>query len=114
MHHFPVARARDCGRVDCYYWLEANNSADRACVFAIADFIINPARAGMQTHMDFMDDLFRPPPCPCWEPMATTTIKATAKRAKRLMGMTSVMEDTEAGSWEFRNTSVTSVKRLFL
>ena len=39
------------------YWLavalEANSSVDRACVFATADFMINPARDGMQTHMDF-------------------------------------------------------------
>jgi len=34
--------------------LEVNRSAawTFACVFAIADFMINPARAGMQTHMD--------------------------------------------------------------
>jgi hypothetical protein len=86
MHHFPVVRARDCGRVDYDYWLEANSSADRACVLAIADFMINPARAGMHTHMDFMDS-FRLPACRFWEPTATTTIKATATRAKRLMGL---------------------------
>jgi hypothetical protein len=48
--------------------------------------MINPARAGMQTHMDFMDDLFRLPPCRYSELRATIAIRATAKRAKRLMG----------------------------
>ena len=74
---------------------------------AIADFMISPARAGMHTHIDSMD-LVRLPACRFSEPIATTTIKATATRAKRLMGMTSVMGDTEAVSWEFRNTAVNS------
>ena len=82
MHYFPVARAKDCSRAGSCYWLTVSSSADRARVFAIADFMINPARAGMQTHMD----LFGPPLCRAWEPMATIMIKATAKRAKRLMG----------------------------
>ena len=34
------------------YWAVANSSADRACVFTIADFRISFARAGTQTHMD--------------------------------------------------------------
>jgi hypothetical protein len=59
----------------------------------------------MQTHMDLMD-LFRLPPCWCWEPIDTTTIKATATRAKRLMGMTSVKRDTAAVSREFPTTSI--------
>jgi hypothetical protein len=33
--------------------LLVDGSVDSACVLAIADFRINPARAGMQTHMDF-------------------------------------------------------------
>jgi hypothetical protein len=67
--------------------LKVCSSADRscACVFATADFIINPARVGMQTHMSFMD-LLRLLPCPGWAPMATRANKATVKRAKRLMG----------------------------
>jgi hypothetical protein len=82
---------RDGGRAGSSYWLtvalEVCSSADRACacVLAIADFMINAARAGMQTHMDLMD-LFRPPTCRGWEPMATRMNKETVKRAKRLMG----------------------------
>jgi len=84
-------RQRDGGRPGSSYWaavaLEGNSSADRtcACVLAIADFTINPARAGMQTHMELMDPL-RLPPCRGWEPMATMVNKATVKRARRLMG----------------------------
>jgi hypothetical protein len=86
MHQFPLARGRDFGRVGFYYWLTANSCADRACVFAIADFMISPALAGTQTHMELRDDLLRLPPCRFSEPMATIAIKTTAKRAKRLMG----------------------------
>jgi hypothetical protein len=74
---------------DFCYWLavafKANNSADFACVFAIADFAINPARAGMQTHISFMDLLRRTPWD--WEPMATTAIRVAVKRARRLVGL---------------------------
>jgi len=41
------------------YWVAVNSSADRACVFTIADFRINFARVGTQTHMD----LSELPPC---------------------------------------------------
>lgn len=84
-------RQRDGGRGGSCYWAAAtlwvNISAERtcACAFAIADFIINPARVGTQTHIDLMD-LFRLPPCPDWEPMAMRTKKATVNSAKRLMG----------------------------
>lgn len=96
MHYFPVARARiewficknwrrDGGRTGSYYWataaLKITSSVDHACVLAIADFTINPARAGTQTQMD----LFEPPACRDWELMATMMIKAVAKRAKRSM-----------------------------
>jgi len=81
------------------YWLTADSCAVRACVLAIADFMINPARAGTQTHMALMD-LLRLPPCWFSEPRAAITTKATATRANRFMGLTSVM-DTKAGSWEF-------------
>jgi hypothetical protein len=60
-----------------------NSCVERACVFAIADFIMSPARAGMQTHIDL---LLRLAPCRGWEPMATMTTKAATKRAKRRMG----------------------------
>jgi hypothetical protein len=68
-------------RSSCY-WATVNSSADRACVFTIADFRINFARVGTQTHMD----LSELPPCGDWEPMATMTNRATMNRAKRLMG----------------------------
>ena len=68
------------------YWATVNSSPDRACVFTIADFRINFARVGTQTHMD----LSELPPCRDWdwdwEPMATRTNRATVNRAKRLMG----------------------------
>jgi hypothetical protein len=77
---------RDGGRAGSCYWetvaLRVNSPVDRACVLAIADFRINPARVGMQTQMD----LFRPQPRRGWEPMATRMIKAATKRAKRRMG----------------------------
>jgi hypothetical protein len=65
MHYFPVARARNWqrnrGRAgSCYLVtaaLKVNGSVDRACVLAIADFMINPARAGTQTHMDLIEAL---------------------------------------------------------
>jgi len=94
------------------YWLTADRSVDRACVFAIADFMINPARAGMQTHMDSMD-FFRLPPSWFSEPIAATTTKATATRANRFMGLTSLMDDTEAVSWEFLKYSITQYKGCF-
>jgi hypothetical protein len=68
-------------RSSCY-WAPVNSSADRTCVFTIADFSINFARAGTQTHMD----LGELPSCRDWEPMATMTNRATENRAKRLMG----------------------------
>ena len=64
------------------YWAAVNNSADRACVFTIADLSINFARAGTQTHID----LSELPPCADWEPRATIANRATVNRAKRLMG----------------------------
>jgi len=75
---------RDGGRAGSCYWetvaLRVNSSVDRARVLAIADFRINPARVGMQTHMDLFG------PRQGWEPMAMMMIKAATKRAKRRMG----------------------------
>lgn len=62
MHYIPVtfkdwqggSRAGSC------YWVTValtNSSVDRACVLAIADFTINPALAGTQTHMDLIEAL---------------------------------------------------------
>jgi hypothetical protein len=72
------------------YWPEVafrvDGSAGLMCVFATAAFTINAARAGMQTHISFMD-LLRLTPCRGWEAMATITIKQAVKRAKRLMGL---------------------------
>jgi hypothetical protein len=79
---------RDGGRACSCYWvavaLWVNSFTDRtsACVFAIADFMINPARAGTQTHMDLSEASTRRG----WEPMATRTSKETVNRARRLMG----------------------------
>jgi hypothetical protein len=77
------------GRADSRYSLTVAltvcSAADRACACAlvIADFMINAARVGMQTHMELCETAL----CRGWEePMATRTIKATVKRAKRLMG----------------------------
>jgi hypothetical protein len=64
------------------YWAEVNSSADRACVFTMADFRINFARVGTQTHMD----LSELPRYRDWEPMVMRTNNATVNRAKRLMG----------------------------
>ena len=68
-------------RSSCY-WATVKSCADRACVCTIADFRINFARVGTQTHMD----LSELPLCRDWEPMATMTNRATVNRAKRLMG----------------------------
>ena len=72
------------------YWPEVafrvDSSADLPCVFATAAFTSNAARAGMQTHISFMD-LLRLTPCRGREPMATIAMKQTVKRAKRLMGL---------------------------
>ena len=50
------------GRADSCYWvtvvLAVNGFVDRACVLASADFMISPARAGTQTHMDLSEALF--------------------------------------------------------
>ena len=73
---------RDGRRAGSCYWERVNSSVDRACVLAIVDFKINPARVGMQMHMD----LFGLTPCRDWEPMATMMIKAATKRVKRRMG----------------------------
>ena len=86
MASLPGARARIEVALAFIYWLTANNCADRARVFAIADFMINPARAGTQAHMEFSDERFKVPLCRFSEPTATIAIKTTAKRAKRLMG----------------------------
>ncbi len=81
-------RPRDGGRAGSCYWvtvaLDVDSSTDpnRACVFAIADFTINPARLGTQTHMDLIDSaLYRD----C-EPMATMANNETVKSVRRLMG----------------------------
>jgi len=66
----------------------------------------------MQTHMDSMD-FFRLPPSWFSEPIAATTTKATATRANRFMGLTSLMDDTEAVSWEFLKYSITQYKGCF-
>jgi hypothetical protein len=70
------------------YWPEVAfrvaSSADLPCAFATTAFTIKAARAGMQTHISFMD-LLRLTPCRGWEPMATSTIKQTVKTVKRLM-----------------------------
>jgi hypothetical protein len=71
-----------CSLRSSCYWATVNSSADCACVFTIADFRINFARVGTQTHMDFSEL----PPCRDWEPMPTMTNRATVNRAKRLMG----------------------------
>jgi hypothetical protein len=68
-------------RSSCY-WATVNSSADRACVFTIADFSINFARAGTQTHMD----LSELPRYLDWEPIVMRTNSAIVNRAKRLMG----------------------------
>jgi len=65
----------------------ASRRTDDTCVFAIADLLvidlrINPARAGTQTHMDFI----APSMGQGWEPMPTMMISAATKRAKRRMG----------------------------
>ena len=48
-------------RADSFYWvtvaLAVNGFVDRACVLASADFMISPARAGTQTHMDLIEVL---------------------------------------------------------
>ena len=77
-HLLPIHQQRI--RSPCY-WPTVNSSADRACVCTIADFRINFARVGTQTHMD----LSELPPYRDWEPMATRTNRATVNRAKRLM-----------------------------
>src|SRR5258708_5611674 len=72
-------------RSSCY-WPTVSSCADRVCVCTIADFSINFARAGTQTHMD----LSELPLCRDWdwdkEPMVTMENRATVNRAKRLMG----------------------------
>ena len=78
--------ARNGGRSDSCYRvtiaLAISRSVDRACVLAIADFTINLARAGTQTHMDLIEALLDG----VCEPMPMITMKAAAKRTKRLMG----------------------------
>jgi hypothetical protein len=70
------------------YWPEVAfreaSCVDLPCVFATAAFTSNAARVGMQTHISFMDLLWLMP-CRGWEPMATITIKQTAKSVRRLV-----------------------------
>ena len=42
-------------RTRSYYWTLANSCADCASVFTIADFSINFARAGTQTHISLSE-----------------------------------------------------------
>lgn len=72
------------------YWatvaLTATCRLDCACAFAVADLVmdfrINAARAGTQTHIDFIELLMGHG----WEPMPTMTIRTAVKIAKRRMG----------------------------
>src|SRR5258705_12578737 len=70
----------------CSYCPAVNSSADRAFVCTIADFRINFARVGTQTHMDSSELLLYRDWEPDWAPIATRTNRATVNRAKRFMG----------------------------
>jgi hypothetical protein len=74
------------------YWarLAVTVSCRLTCVCALAtadlpviDLRINAARAGTQTHIDFIDPLLMGQG---WEPTPTMTIRTAAKIAKRRMG----------------------------